>query len=145
LVPRVRAAQQGKIYNLGASTIKVYAIRGGNLTTCDWNSTDCTVAANYTVIVNDIVSMRAVYGMNVTPSVTTAPGDGNVTWGRAPLTGNVFLPSRVHAVSLAITSRSGVKEKRTSGAACDATPLATRPDRNQNWMYQAMAGAGIDL
>jgi type IV pilus assembly protein PilW len=145
LVPLVKAGQQGKIYNLGASTIKVYAIRGGNLTFCDWNSTDCTQAGNYTVVVNDIVSMRAVYGMNITPSVVSGPGDGNVTWGRAPLTGNVFLPSRVHAVSLELTARSGLKEKPSSGTTCDATPTATRPDRSQDWMYQSMAGAGINL
>ncbi len=32
-----------------------------------------------------------------------------------------------------------------AGTTCDATPLATRPDRAQNWLYQSMAGAEIDL
>lgn len=145
LVPLVKAGQQGMLYNMGASSIKVYAIRGGNLTTCDWNSQDCTIPGNYTVVVNDIVSLRAVYGMNLTPVVNANPGDGIVTWGRAPLTGNVFLPSRVHAVTLQVTSRSGLKEKPGSGGACDATPTASRPDRTQDWIYQSMPGAEINL
>jgi hypothetical protein len=38
-----------------------------------------------------------------------------------------------------------LKEKPTTGTTCDATPLATRPDRGQDWIYQSMAGANIDL
>ena len=93
----------GLIFDLGKASVKVYAIRGGNLTMCDWIATDCTVAANYNTIVNDIVSLRAVYGMNLTPSVTALPGDGfTTTWQRAALTTNVFLPSRVTAVALSL-------------------------------------------
>ncbi len=145
LVPLVKASMQGQLYNLGASAVKVYAVRGGNLTFCDWNTTNCTNAANYTVIVNDIVSLRAVYGMNLTPAVNANPGDGIVTWSRAPLTTNVFLPSRVHAVTLQVTARSGLKEKPSTGTTCDATPNAARPDRTQDWIYQSMAGAEINL
>ncbi len=151
VVPVVTQAAGGQLFNLGAPSIKVYAIRGGNLTFCDWVVSDCTSAANYTILVNDIVSLRAVYGMNLTPSVTAAPGDGVVTWTRAALTGNVFLPSRVMAASLEITARSGLKEKPSVGTVCDATPVASRPDRQMDWMYQASppapaaAVAPIDL
>ena len=144
LVPPVRGPQ-GQIFNLGVTVFKVYAVRDGNLTFCDWAITDCTIAANYTVVVSDIVSMRVMYGMNLTPSVSSNPGDGNVTWTRAPLTGDVFLPSRVHAVAMQITARSGVREKPTSGTTCDATTVASRPDRAQDWMYQSTTGAGIDI
>jgi type IV pilus assembly protein PilW len=145
VVPVVKLSQGGQVYNLGASAIKIYAIRGGNLTTCDWTVSDCTAVANYTVAVNDIVSMRAVYGMNLTPAVNAQPGDGVVTWSRASLATDVFLPSRVHAVTMQVTSRSGLKEKPSSGTTCDATASASRPDRAQDWIYQSMVGAGIDL
>lgn len=145
VVPLVTYQGPGQVFGLGNAQIHVYAIRGGNLTMCDWVAADCTVAANYTTSVNDIVSLRAVYGMNLTPSVTSLPGDGVVTWGRAPLTTNVFLPSRVMAATIELTARNSLKEKPTTGTTCDATPVATRPDRGQDWIYQSMAGANIDL
>jgi type IV pilus assembly protein PilW len=153
VVPLV-TAPTSLIFDLGKPSVKVYAIRGGNLTMCDWIATNCTVAANYNTIVNDIVSLRAVYGMNLTPAVNALPGDFITTnWQRASLTTNVFLPSRVVAVTLEITARSSLKEKRSDGTACvgsspdpkDVTPNLARPDRSQDWLYQSMAGAGIDL
>lgn len=145
VVPVVRLSQGGQLFNLGVPTIHVFAVRNGNLTMCNWMATDCGNAANYDVVVNDIVSLRFVYGMNTTPAVDANPGDGVVTWGRAPLTGNVFLPSRVMSVAIAVTARSGVKEKTNQANACDATPNAGRPDRTYDWMYQSMAGAAIDI
>src|SRR5207253_11471735 len=47
VVPAVRLAQGGQIFNLGTSAIKVYAIRGGDLTYCDWTVSNCTLAASY--------------------------------------------------------------------------------------------------
>ena len=145
VVPLVRLASGGQIFNLGMPSVKAYAIRGGNLTYCDWIVSNCTVAANFTVMVNDIVSLRAVYGMNLTPTVNALPGDGVVTWGRASIAGNAYLPSRVMAATLEITARSSIIEKPAVGTTCDATPVLSRPDRAQDWIYQSMAGAGIDL
>ena len=145
VVPVVKLSSGGQLFNLGIPSVRVYAIRGGNLTFCDWVVSNCTAAASFTVLVNDIVSLRAVYGMNLTPIVNGLPGDGVVTWGRAAITGNAFLPSRVMAVTLEITARSNVKEKPAVGTACDATPVQSRPDRAQDWIYQSMAGAAIDL
>jgi type IV pilus assembly protein PilW len=147
VVPLVTAQNPNSlIFDLGKPSVKVYAIRGGNLTMCDWIATNCTVAANYNTIVNDIVSLRAVYGMNLTPAVTALAGDFITTvWQRASLTTNVFLPSRVTAVALEITARSSLKEKPSTGTVCNTTPVATRPDLSQDWLYQSMAGAGIDL
>jgi type IV pilus assembly protein PilW len=156
LVPLLTAATpSGFIYDLGKASVKVYAIRGGNLTVCDWIATNCTLAANYSTIVNDIVSLRAVYQMNLLPGPNASPPDPTnpATPSRAVLTGNVFLPSRVMAVTLEITARSSLREKRSDGTACvggtpdprDVTPTASRPDRQQDWTYQTLAGAGIDL
>ena len=134
-----------QVYGLGDAAIHVYAIRGGNLTMCDWIASDCTNAASYNIIVNDIVSLRGVYGMNLTPNVTSLPGDGIVTWNRNSLTTNNFLPSRVMAATIEVTARNSLKEKPSSGTVCDATPTATRPDKAMDWIYQSMTGAGIDL
>src|SRR6185312_4326042 len=119
-----------QIFGLGDAKVHVYAIRGGNLTMCDWIASDCGNAANYNIIVNDIVSLRAVYGMNLTPNVSSLPGDGSVTWSRASLTTNAYLPSRVLAATIEVTARNSLKEKPSSGTTCDATPTATRPDRS---------------
>ncbi|MGZ5047398.1 MAG: hypothetical protein ACXWF0_09180 [Usitatibacter sp.] len=145
-VPVVTQAAGGQLFNLGTPSVKVYAIRGGNLTFCDWVISDCTNAANYTTLVNDIVSLRAVYQMNLTPTVTAAPGDGVVAPSRAVLTTNAFLPSRVMAATIEVTSRSGLKEKPAVGNVCDATPVASRPDRQMDWIYQVgPPAAPIDL
>jgi type IV pilus assembly protein PilW len=148
-VPNV-TAPLGRIYDLGKPSVKVYAIRGGNLTMCDWIATNCTVAANYSTIVNDIVSLRAVYGMNLTPSVTAAPGDfltptASSGWQRTALTTDPNLPSRVVAVGLEIVARSSLKEKPNAAGVCTTTTVASRPDLSQDWLYQGTAGAGIDL
>jgi type IV pilus assembly protein PilW len=145
----------GSIYDLGKASFKVYAIRGGNLTMCDWLATDCTAAANYNTIVSDIVSLRAVYQMVLTPGPNALPPDPTVapTPSRAVLTGNAFLPGRVMGVALEITARSSLREKTSAGTVCDgtspsnisATSDPTSPDRAQQWTYQSMAGAGIDL
>ena len=148
VVPLVRATSGGQIFNLGTTSIKVYAIRGGNLTSCDWVASDCTVAANYGILVNDIVSLRAVYQINTTPVVNALPGDGVVAPSRGPITGNVFLPSRVMAATLELTARSNLKEKPSagSGTVCDTTPVSSQPSRSQDWIYQTgVAAAPIDL
>jgi type IV pilus assembly protein PilW len=150
VVPVVHQSGGGQIFNMGVPSVKVYAIRNGSLTFCDWIASDCTSAANFAVLVNDIVSLRAVYGMNLTPAPPTAlAGDGIVTPSIAPIAGgNVFLPSRVMAVTLELTARSSLKEKPSagSGTICDATPVKSRPDRSQDWIYQVgPPAAPIDL
>lgn len=150
VVPVVHQAAGGQIFNMGNVSIKVYAIRGGNLTSCDWVASDCTVAANYGILVNDVVSLRAVYQMNLLPVVDANPplATATPTPSRAVITGNVFLPSRVMAATLELTARSSLKEKPSagSGTVCDATPVKSRPDRSQDWIYQTGAAAApIDL
>jgi type IV pilus assembly protein PilW len=50
------------LFNLGSPKITGYAIRGGKLSACDYMTTDCSKADNWTVIANGIVSLRAQYG-----------------------------------------------------------------------------------
>lgn len=144
------SAPAGTLYDLGAlPQIKIFAVHNGNLTTCNWLTQDCTVLANYAVAVDGIVSLRAVYGKDMAP-VGGPRGDGVVeTWDRGVLDTS-DKASRVLAAAVAVTARSGLKEKPTAGPACDATPNPNRPDRGttQDW-YQAVApglvGAQIDL
>ena len=150
VVPVVHQSAGGQIFNMGTPSIKVYAIRGGNLTSCDWVASDCTVAANYGILVNDVVSLRAVYQMALLPTVDAQPPDPTLapTPSRNSLVGNAFLPSRVMAATLELTARSSLKEKPSagSGTVCDATPVKSRPDRSQDWIYQVgPPAAPIDL
>jgi len=136
----------GKVYNLGNAAIHVYAVRGGTLTMCDWIAADCRSAANYTPVVDDIVSLRAVYGMNLNPPASAAAGDGvTISWVRNDLSTNVYLPSRVLAVTMELTARSALKEKPDSSGNCQTTLTANKPDPTQTWIYDSTAGANIDL
>jgi type IV pilus assembly protein PilW len=126
------------LFNLGGTPqVMVFAIRNGNLTTCDGFLNDCTNAANFVPIVNDAVSLRLVYGKD-------ADGDGVVdTWNRtAPATGAQW--RQVLAVTIAIVTRSSLLEKPTESGTCNITTNSSRPD-NQEWRGQSIAGAGIDL
>jgi type IV pilus assembly protein PilW len=145
--PVLNSQTGAKLFDLGAAPImKVYAIRGGNLTTCDMLVADCTLAAGYVVAVNDIVSLRAAYGAdfdgNASPG--TPVGDGQVDrWTRAALVTPEQV-SRTLAAAVAITSRSALKEKPANGGTvCDATLSATRPDRGMttDWYESLKAQA----
>jgi type IV pilus assembly protein PilW len=80
------AVDGGTLFNLGINPrIRAYAVRGGNLTYCDYinddgDPVDCSLAANYVAISNNIVSLRAQYGRD-----TTATADGIDTWDQNPL------------------------------------------------------------
>jgi type IV pilus assembly protein PilW len=161
-VPRVDVGSGGQVFSMGPTpSAKVYAIRGGNLTVCETFTTDCTVAANYDVLVNDIVSMRAILGGDFaggTGSGAGLLGDGSIDqWSRNALN-NAGDVRRTVAIAIELTARSGLKEKSSTGSAnpidCDATTAANLPDKGQttDWFssYIPMAagslnGAKIDL
>ena len=70
----------GTLYNLGqAPKVLVYAVRGGNLTVCDYIANDCSAvgsvanAAIWVPIASNVVSLRAEYGWD-----TSAPMDATV-------------------------------------------------------------------
>ena len=156
LFQRLALSNQARLFSLGgAPQVKLYAIRGGNLTMCEWLSTNCALVANYQVVADNIVSLRAVYGQDFDgiPNPVTPTGDGAVDrWSRSALIDTNHI-ARTLAVGLQITARSGLLEKSTSGGACDATTQANRPDKGQpaDWYAQytpvagTLAGGDIDL
>ncbi len=94
----------GRLFSLGvAPTVRLYAIRGGNLTMCDYMDRDCSadtsamtsaqVNALWVPIAENIVSMRAVY---LPAGNQTSPTCG---WGQIP------------AVRLVLVARSSQPEK----------------------------------
>jgi type IV pilus assembly protein PilW len=137
-IPALSSQSGGQLFDIGAlPQIKVYAIRGGNLTVCNMLTQDCTVPANYDVMVDGIVSMRAVYGKDFdgNQSPTTPAGDGKVDqWDRSILDDS-NKASRVLAAAIEVTARNGLKEKPSQGTTCDTTTDPNRPDPAQKTKY----------
>jgi type IV pilus assembly protein PilW len=130
VVPAVRYASGGQLFNLGPEPgVKAYAIRNGNLTMCDLLAADCSSGTNFNVVMNDIVSLRAVLGQDRLPAGNV---DGVIdTWTRT--TGNTI------AVAVELTARTPLKEKPSGGATtCNATTNQARPDRAQDWFGPAL-------
>jgi type IV pilus assembly protein PilW len=140
-VPALSAANGGTLFDIGAlPQVKVYAVRNAILTVCDMMAQDCTQAANYTPMVNGIVSLRAVYGKDTDANGTVE------TWDRAALGTSAQVMS-VLAAAVEVTAMSALKEKPSGGTTCDATTAATNPDKGQTGWFGASyaAGAGIDV
>lgn len=149
----------GTLYDLGPSPrILAYAVRSGNLTMCDYLARDCSDAANYAPIANNIVSLRAQYGHDTaTPNPLPA---GSTPGVPDPLTG-IFpayrvdsydqsqdLPAgataackwaRTGAVRLALVARSSLFEKDVVTTAApvwdgsDGAPIDL--SANDDWGY----------
>jgi type IV pilus assembly protein PilW len=103
-----------------------YAVRNGDLTTCDYMRADCGVAGNWTIIANGIVSLRAQYGRDA-----AMPLNGSVdTWDQETptLSGSQeqFASdwARIAAVRLALVARNS----EPAGVECanDASKCPTR-------------------
>ncbi len=112
----------GTLFNLGQSPkIYAYAIRGGDLTQCDYMVNNCSLAANTTdstiwvQIGGNVASMRAEYGRD-----TTAPMDGyvDVFDQTAPTTACTF--ARVSAARIVLVARSAQLERTAVTAAAPA-------------------------
>ncbi len=131
----------GILFNLGrAPRVLAYAIRGGNLTQCDYMVNDCGLVANtgnaaiWVPIAGNIVSMRAQYGRD-----TSAIMDGIVdTYDQTtPTPPPPTVPTyeckwaRISAVRLALVARSANFEKTAVTAAAPA--------------WEGSAGNAIDL
>lgn len=121
------AMRGGTLYNFGpAPTVRVYAIRRGNLTACDYFvngafTNNCGLAANTTnaavwvPIATNIVSLRAQYGHDTLPSVPGAPSYPVDTYDQAqPANGCGWW--RTPVIRLALVARSDQLEKPTSAA-----------------------------
>jgi type IV pilus assembly protein PilW len=121
------------LFNLGqAFKVVAYAIRGGNLTMCDYIANNCGSAANngstavWVPIANNIVSMRAQYGRD-----TTAPMNGIVDiydqTTPAPAAATTACDwARTSAIRMALVARSAQFEKvdTTTGSPIYATAAA---------------------
>ncbi|MBK7472039.1 MAG: PilW family protein [Betaproteobacteria bacterium] len=100
------------MYNLGRTpSVLAYAIRDGNLTMCDYMATNCGVAkasvtaavwaATWVSIANNVVSMRAQYGVD-----TSSPMDAVVdTFNQTTPTTNCGW-AKVSALRLALVARN---------------------------------------
>ncbi|WP_157889168.1 PilW family protein [Herminiimonas arsenitoxidans] len=101
------------LYNLGqAPTVSAYAIRGGNLTVCDYMINDCGLLANtdnpsiWVPLAPDIVSMKAQYARDTTAVMDAIPDVYDQT---TPTTGCGW--ARTSAIRLALVARSSQYEK----------------------------------
>jgi type IV pilus assembly protein PilW len=123
----------GTLFNLGrVPRILAYAVRGGNLTVCDYRANDCGLAANngsaavWVPIANNIVSLRAQYGRD---SSLAADGIVDVYDQTTPTTACGW--ARIPALRVALVARSAQFEK--------TAVTATAPT------WDGSAGAAIDL
>lgn len=107
------------LFNLGpAPRFRAYAIRGGNLTMCDYMVNDCATAANvanpaiWQTIGDNIVSLRAEYGRDATVAM-----DGIVDTYDQTTPATACNWARTSAVRLALVARSAQFEKDVVTAA----------------------------
>ena len=133
-------------------TILAYAIRGANLTVCDYVVNDCSIAANtgnatvWEPIANNIVSLRALYGWD-NGGATAAPYpamDGVVDSYSSTTPGTACEWARVSAIRIALVARSAQFEKTAvttaapvwDGSAAAAIDLTKKPDGSANPDWQ---------
>ena len=111
----VASMANGTLFNLGQRlSIRAYAVRGGNLTVCDFMANNCFdnsagVVGNPVVwvpVANNIVSLRAEYG-----SDTTAPMDGVVDVYNQTTPTTACGWAKTPAIRVALVARSGQFEK----------------------------------
>ena len=145
------------LFNIGQSYRAVgYAVRGGNLTMCDFADTtkNCASAGSWSSIANNIVSLRAQYGRD---TATAGAMDGVVDsydqatpdWVAVPNTACQW--TRISALRLVIVSRSVQFEKTAvttlaptwdgsvanNPAGSIASPIVLNGDANwQNYRYK---------
>lgn len=117
------------LFNLGqAPRMLAYAIRSGNLTLCDYMTSDCGAAGStgntaiWVPIASNVVSLRAEYGVDTTNLATLAM-DGIVdvfnqttptlqtVANAAPTPTTSCGWARISAVRVVLVSRSGLYEK----------------------------------
>jgi type IV pilus assembly protein PilW len=127
------------IFNFGPSYRAVgYAIRSGNLTSCDYSvntGTGCGDTSNWVAINNNIVSMRVQYGRDTTSTSWTDPNtgktylmDGTVDLFDVPnpaVAKTYCEVARISAVRLALLSRSAFMTDATVRADGTTTPPVT--------------------
>ena len=122
------APSAATLYNLGPSPrIVAYAVRNGQLTSCDFMTADCRVnnAANWTAVAGGVVSLRAQYGRDTAPAGSM---DGAVdVWDQTTPTSACGW-ARASAVRFALVARSSQYESKfnatTGQRECDQVTAA---------------------
>jgi type IV pilus assembly protein PilW len=119
------AGGQGALFNLGPNPrVMAYAVRGGNLTVCDYMVNNCGLAANnasstvWVPIASNVASIRAQYGRDtmfgLNPLNTAMDGIVDRYDNQTP-TANVAANAcdwmKISAVRVAIVARNGNFEK----------------------------------
>ena len=135
------------LFNLGGSpTIRAYAVRGGNLTACDFVQNDCTAAGSandpaiWVPIASNVVGLRAEYGWDTTAGTM----DGTVdTWNAVrptALLDNACQWIRAPAVRIALLARNSQVDRnallptsQTSVTWAGAAPLLRNETARNNW------------
>ena len=135
-VPNSGAQVSQNLFDLGSlPKIVAYAIRHGNLTSCDYMQADCgdhdeaKMKENWPIVANGIVSLRAQYGHD-----TGSPGDID-RWNQTapaqstPPDQEKFACSwaRISAVRLALTARNGEPAGRECANDDSACPTQAAP------------------
>lgn len=129
-------ASNGTLYNLGrAPQFMVYAVRGSQLTVCDFQTQDCTdpTLTNWTDVADGIVGFRVEYARD-----TSTPRDAiaDVYDRTAPTTACDW--SRIVGLRMAVVARSRQPEKSPVAASAPtwagSAPL-TLSTVNADWQY----------
>lgn len=133
----------GVLFNLGLQPrVLAYAVRGGNLTMCDYMTADCSAASagNWVPIASNVVGLRAQYGRDTSAQVTqSTPGFNPITGVKMPVVSsydqitptNACEWSRMSALRLVLVARSGQLEP--------SAPTSAAP------VWAGSAGAPINL
>ncbi len=135
----VRTGSAGTVlYNLGpAPVFLAYAIRGGNLTVCDYLRNDCGIAADkdkaavWAPVASNIVSMKAIYWRDTaSPDMDGIP-DANGHDRASPASGCGW--ARVSAIGMALVARGGEYDKNiVTATSRNAPALINAPSWTEN-------------
>lgn len=141
------------LYNLGPSpTLIAYAIRGGNLTACNYTANDCGTADTSDVsiwvpIASNMVSMRVQYArdtsgtMDAIPDIydQTTPAT-NCGWARVPALRMILVARSAQYDKDVVTQNAptwaGSVADNPTGSASDPIDLTKNPDGTANGSWQ---------
>ena len=128
----VAAMSNGTLFNIGqAPKILAYAVRGGNLTLCDFIANDCSAAGStgnsavWVPVASNIVSMKAQYGKDA-----NTPMDGVVdTYNQTAFTAGTIACdiAKTSAIRIALVARSAEPERDTAAGAWKTNVTVANP------------------
>lgn len=139
-------ATSGSLFNLGPNgmVMRVYAVRGGNLTVCDFWSSDCAtdigamtaaqISALWVPIASNVVGLSAQYGWDATQPADMAadiycrsrPTDANTCPAAVTVPNMACDWTRIASLRLALVTRS--PERGTPGVNVSDATIKLWPD-----------------